>query len=174
MFLKTEIQQVLNSLVGLNIRGPSRAANMLSLQLGPAVEAPTTRAPTREVGAFALHVFCPWRVVVAGSLVVGAGDLFTPADSEADLDTFEWDVVGATWWDVRLAALFAEREEIFIRSVVVDAVGGFALECNALQFEVFPSSSPTSHVETEFWRLFSPGRDEPHFIVDTSGGASRL
>jgi hypothetical protein len=142
---------------------------MLSLQLGAARVAPTMHDPTREVGAFALHLFCPWRAIVAGSLVAGAGDLFTPADPDADLETFDWDLVGATWWDVRLAAAFAGLHENVIRSVAADAVGGFVLECGSLQFEVFPSCSSDPHVETEFWRLFSPGREEPHFIVDTSG-----
>ena len=142
---------------------------MLSLQLGAARVAPTMHGPAREVGAFALHVFCPWRVVVSGSLVAGTGDLFTPADPDADLEEFDWDVVGATWWDAQLAAVFARLEKNVIRSVVSDTVGGFILECGAFQFEVFPNSSIAPHVETEFWRLFSPYREEPHFIVDTSG-----
>jgi hypothetical protein len=142
---------------------------MLSLQLGAARLAPTIHDPTREVGAFALHVFCPWRVVISGSLVAGAGDLFTPSDPDADLETFDWDVVGAAWWDLRLTAAFAGPDEHIIRSIAADAVGGFVLNGGSIQFEVFPSSSSAPHVETEFWRLFSPGRDEPHFIVDTSG-----
>ena len=59
--MKNEIESVLAPLVGLQLWGPARAANMLSIQLGSPRSAPTTRAPDRQVGEFAIHVrhrFC--------------------------------------------------------------------------------------------------------------------
>lgn len=170
--MKEEIERALAPLVRLTLWGPARAANMLSLQCGPPRRAPTSRDPHREVGAFAVHVFCPWRLVCAESLVSGSGDLLTPAEPEADLETFDWDKVGATWWDLRLRQFFDEHAAALprIERVSADAVGGFRLHCSGnVVFEVFPSSSAAPQLNTEFWRLLSPGTAAPHFVVETTG-----
>jgi hypothetical protein len=169
--VKNEIEAVLAPLVGLRLWGPARAANMLSIQLGPPRAAPTTRAPDRRVGEFAIHVFCPWRLTRGTEIVVGSGDLLTPADPEADPEDFDWDEVGATWWDVGMREVFDDaRVDLYVESVRVDLVGGFALACSGgFTLEVFPNSAPAAHVETEFWRVFQPGTPGPHFVVDTTG-----
>ena len=169
--MKAEIEQALAPLVGLQLWGPARAANMLSIQLGPARSAPTNRAPEREVGEYALHVFCPWRLTRGHEIVVGAGDLLTPADPDADPEDFDWDAVDSTWWDVGMRDVFGDaRVGIHIQGVRADDVGGFTLQCGeGFAFEVFPNSAPAAHVETEFWRLFQPAGDGDHFVVDTTG-----
>jgi hypothetical protein len=57
-----------------------------------------------------------------------------------------------------------------VTSVVADAVGGMALQlADGLTLVVFPDSSNTEHVETEFWRLVKPGDRSPHFVVSSEG-----
>ena len=101
----------------------------------------------------------------------GAGDLYTPADPDADIDTFDWDEPGSTWWDQRLDAYFESRttppRAVALRA---DEFGGFRLSFDDGAFlDVFPNSAPSPHVETEFWRLVTPGVAGPHVIADTSG-----
>ena len=169
--MKNEIEAVLSPLVGLHLWGPARAANMLSIQLGSPRAAPTTRAPDRQVGEFAIHIFCPWRLTRGSEVVVGSGDLLTPADPDADPEDFDWDQVGSTWWDVGMREVFDDaRVTLHVESVRGDDVGGFALHCTErFVFEVFPNSARAAHVETEFWRVLQPATAEPHFVVDTTG-----
>jgi hypothetical protein len=58
------------------------------------------------------------------------------------------------------------RVSLVVEEVTVDHVGGFALRCSLeFVFEVFPNSAPAAHVETEFWRVSSPGTDAPHSVT---------
>ena len=167
--MKQEIERALAPLVGLTLWGPARAANMLSLQAG-ARRAQAPDVSTRSVGELALHIFCPWRLIAGGRILAGAGDLFTPADPDADLETFDWDAPGATWWDLRVLEAFADDAGPRVTRVSADDVGGFTLECEGgVRLEVFPSSSASPHVDTEFWRLLRPDGERPHFVVETTG-----
>lgn len=123
-------------------------------------------------GRFALHVACPWRMAGPTSIIVGSGDLFTPSDADAELETFDWDVSGASWWDKRMQELTPTLIDttVAVTTFVADSLGGFRLVCTGgFELEVFPNSSPAPHVETEFWRLIQPGRTEPDIVVGTSG-----
>jgi hypothetical protein len=167
--MQREIEHALEVLVGLPLWGPQRAVNMLSIQAGSERAATTPHLPA--TGELALQIFCAWRLTSGGTIAAGSGDLYTPADAEADLDTFDWEEPGATWWDLRVLELFSDRGPTSrIVRVSADAIGGFTLECaSGVRLEVFPSSSPAPHVDTEFWRLIRPGSDAPHFVVETTG-----
>ena len=170
--MQADIEQTLRPFIGEQLWGAARAANMLSLQVGPPRLAPTSRDPDRKVGAYALHVFCPWRLTRGADIIVASGDLYTPADPDESLDDFDWDRVGSTWWDVGMREVFGEdaRVQLVIEAVRADALGGMALMCSAdFTFEVFPNSSLAAHVETEFWRVFAPGTDGPHTVCSSSG-----
>ena len=154
--MKDEIQRALAPLVGRALSSPLRAANMLALRVGDEHE---------------LHIFCPWRIVVDDQIVAGSGDLYTPRDPEAELETFDWEAEGTTWWDYRLEELFAERHAPpVIERVTVDSLGGFRFACSGSTIlEVFPSSSTAPHVETEHWRLLRPASQDAHFVVQADG-----
>jgi hypothetical protein len=160
--MQADLQRALAPLVGLPLTATSRASNMLSLQLGDADAA---------AGGYALHVFCAWRLVRDARVVAGSGDLFTPADPDEDLDTFDYDAPGATWWDVRLAGYLADAgEPPRVRRAAADALGGARLELSdGATFEIFPNSAAAEHFETEFWRLLRPGTAEAHVVVGTFG-----
>ena len=168
--MRDEIERMLAALIGLPMWGAGRTADLLRLQFG---ERQTVNAEgTEDVGAYALHVACPWRLAASDRLLVGSGDLLTPSDPDAEPETFDWDEPGASWLDVRLAELTEAHGAAppVVEAVAGDALGGFRLSlAGGLTFETFPNSTPTGHIATEFWRLLRPGTAEPHVVVGTFG-----
>jgi hypothetical protein len=154
------VERELAPLIGRTLAGWARESNMLSLHF------------RSDVGdEHTLHVFCAWRIARPGEIIAGGGDLYTPSDPDADLETFDWDEPGSTWWDQRLDAYFASHETPpRVMALRADDLGGFRLACDdGAALEVFPSSANAPHVETEFWRLITPGVAAPHVVADTSG-----
>ena len=170
--LKDEIERGLAPLIGQPLWDAGRDSAMLWLQLGERRMRPDVQLGRREVGAYALHVSCPWRLVGPEGLVVASGDLFTPADPLADLEDFEWDAPGANWCDVRLQAFIAATADapLAVSVVSADELGSLRLFFgDQFVLDVFPDSSYAAHVESEFWRLLQPGSGAPHFVVGSAG-----
>ena len=164
--MRADVERALAPLVGLALWGPARESNMLSLRFG--------EAPNGAAGAYALYVFCAWRLTRGGALLAGSADLFTPADPDEDLETFDYEAPGATWWDARWRAYAdaAAPAPPTVAAVAADAFGGLRLALSdGAALEVFPNSAPAEHVETEFWRLVRPGRGGPDFVAGTAGAA---
>ena len=169
--MRTEIERAAAPLVGLPLWGSSRASNMLALQFGERHPAPTRAEPARQVGAYALHVYCAWRLTRGDVLLAGSADLFTPSDPDEDLETFDYEAPGSTWWDERWRAyLAAAAAPPAVTAVAADAFGGLRVVLSdGAALEVFPNSAPAEHFETEFWSLLSPGRGDPRLVVGTGG-----
>jgi len=145
---------------------------MLWLQLGERRTRPDGQLGRSEVGEFALHVSCPWRLVGPEGMVVASGDLFTPTDPTVDLADFEWDEPGANWCDVRLQSFIDATAEspLTVSAVSADELGSLRLFLgDEFVLDVFPDSSHAAHVESEFWRLMQPGSGAPHFVVGSEG-----
>jgi len=173
--VRDEIERALGPLAGLPLWGVGRAADLLWLHFGArrrveGVEG--VEGVEDEVGDVTLHVSCPWRLRDAERVLVGSGDLMTPADAAEDPETFEWDAPGASWLDVRIGELWPAGDTAppTVASVAADALGGLRLTlAGGRVLELFPNATPSGHVTTEFWRLLRPGGDEPHFVVGTFG-----
>lgn len=136
----------LASLVGLPVAAPARASNQLTLRFGS------------DAAAHTLDVFCAWRLVRGAEILAGSADLFTPADPDEELETFDYEVPGSTWWDARLAAWAAGSPGARVTAAAADALGGLRLTFDdGAALEVFPNSAPAEHVETDFWHLAGPG-----------------
>jgi hypothetical protein len=166
------IYDELARLIGLPLWAAGRAGSLLWLQFGDRVTQPTAGGGTREVGTYALHVSGAWRLSDLGGIITGSGDLLTPADPNADLETFDWGVQGASLWDHRLAgfvATYAASPPV-VERVHADRLGDARLLMSqGITFETFVESSAADHLETEFWRLFRPGEEAAHYVVDTNG-----
>jgi hypothetical protein len=159
------IDAALAPLAGLPLLELSRDGAVLVLRLGGAGEGRSGGDP-----AWTLRVSCAWRLTSADGILTGAGDLFTPADPDAELDDFDWDAPGASWLDVRLAAFHEAlgAERVTLERAAGDRFGGLHLALSdGLALEVFPESSDAEHVDSEFWRL------EPGGIVVGSRGLER-
>jgi hypothetical protein len=169
--MKAEIERAVAPLVGLPRWGPARESNMLALQFGERQPAPTRADPGREVGAYTLQVYCAWRLTRADALVAGSADLFTPADPDEDLETFDYEAPGATWWDVRWKGYVdGAASAPTVMAIAADAFGGLRMTLSdGAALEVFPNSAPAEHFETEFWNLVRGGRAEPEVRVGTAG-----
>ncbi len=165
---------MLPDLTNLPVWSPSRESNRLTLQLGARRAAPTRAEPGREVGSWTLHVFCAWRLSKGKVLLAGSGDLFTPADPDEDLETFDYEAPGATWWDARLAACLGGDVPLVIREATTDPLGGLRLALgDGSVLEVFPNSAPHPAFESEFWRLV-PALGAGDELSMGTGGLERI
>jgi hypothetical protein len=165
------LDAALAALAGLALSRLERAGDTLWIQLG-ALRPVEGDAGSREVGAWALHVSCPWRWYAGDRVLVGSGDLLTPADADVELEDYDWDEPGASWLDVRLGELGAHLAEspASVFRATRDRWLGLRLELDDdTVLELFPNSTPTGHVSTEFWRLFRPGAGEAHLVTGTFG-----
>jgi hypothetical protein len=173
--MKEDVERALAALVGLPLWGADRESNMLALQFGERRSSPTRADPGREVGGVTLRVFCAWRLSRGATILAGSGDLYTPADPDEELETFDYDAPGATWWDVRVAAYLDAASGNGKPAPAVTEVGGDALGgarialADGATLEIFPNSAPADRFETEFWRLVQPGTTEPDVVVGTFG-----
>ena len=170
MRLDHQAEAAFAPLAGLTAWGFARASAMLTVQFGDA-RALSDGDRRRTVGTYALHVSCAWRLTDNGTIAVASGDLFTPVDPDADLETFDWDVPGANWWDARMEAFFAARQApLVVGTFVCDEVSGVRLVFHdGVELEVFPNSSPAPHVDSEYWRVLRPGEDDAHIVAGTFG-----
>lgn len=152
-------------LIGLRIWGFAREVDTLVVQFGEPLSRDT------GLGSHTLRIACAWRLASPTSILAASGDLFTPSDPDADLESFDWDVRGASWWDERMSAVARILEQrVTVSTFLADSYGGVRLVCTGgLELEIFPNSSPSPHVESEFWRLIRSGEAEDYVAVGTSG-----
>jgi hypothetical protein len=145
---------------------------MLWLHFGDRRWAPTDRDPDRDVGEFAVHVSCAWRVSARGGVVTGRSDIYVPADPDEDEEQFRWDRPGHSIVDQQLRSWIEAHvnEPLVVLDVTVDRCAGFTLRfANSAAFEVFPDAFSMPHEIREQWRIFRPAREAPHFVVNNQG-----
>ena len=169
------IQALENSLAPLRempLWGAGRAADMLWLQFGARVGAPMARDPNREVGEYAVHVMCPWRLSGSSGVITGQNDMYVPADPDVDESDFRWDKAGSSIVDHQLRRWIQAHEQAPLRvvDISVDRCAGFILRFrHGIAFEIFPDAFSMPHDTREHWRIFEPGRETPHFVVNNHG-----
>lgn len=122
---------------------------------------------TKEVGEYALHIQCAWRIRHGERVIVGSRDLYSPPHESDDPDNFDGDVQGANRRDVGIAELFQnETRQFMVRDVEVGEAGAFTISFDdGYALDVFPDDS----LSAEHWRLFKPSAEEPHFVVTGEG-----
>lgn len=160
----------LSRLHGLPLRRATRAADMLVLQFGREVPAPTRQSPNGVAGEYALHVQCPWRISGPAGVVVGARDLYVSTNPSAE-DHYPGDRPGTALADELLRGWFEELSDapIVVRDSSADRCGGFVLSLSAsYALETFPDAASRRPDEEKQWRLFS--RTEDWQIVVRSDG----
>lgn len=152
--------------MGLRVWGPERQADLLLLQFGE-----RHTVDQEEVGSYSLQIACAWRIAGPTEILVASADLFTPADESSELESFDWDVPGASWWDLRMTDVSARLASgVAVTTFLADSYGGVRLVCSGgIEIELFPNSSPAPHVESEFWRLSRASEPDHYVAVGTSG-----
>jgi hypothetical protein len=169
--MKSQTQDPLASLVGKAMWGCGRAADMTTFQFGSRVRRKNLFGEATEVGEYALHVQCAWRIRRVDRIVVGSGDLyypegFTDKSKEIPVD-FDWDR-HPNRRDMLLKSLFDDGEHT-AKNIELGEAGALRIEFGqSLYLEVFPDNS----LSNEFWRLLSPGKDEYHLVMTGGGRAT--
>ena len=165
--MREELERALSPLVGMPMWVGHRAADMQMFQLGDRRSAKNHRGETREVGEYALHLQCAWRIRGPQGIVVGSGDLYYPkGDFDEVPADFDWQKENRR--DERLTALLTTGAEkpLLVEGVSADEAGGFILDMSGgFRLEVFPADSSPD----EYWRLFRPGELGSHFVVTGRG-----
>lgn len=165
--IKDKIHQSLSALIGMPLWAAGRAADLAWFHFGQRRTVKDFRGNPKEVGEFALHLQCAWRIVQGDRVVVASRDLYYPAGSNTTEvpEGFRWDVQGANRLDERLER-FLQDASPFVVHVEAGLAGAFHLFLgNNVSLEVFPDDS----FDGEHWRLFRPYLDEPHFVVNGTG-----
>ena len=162
--MQDEIGQVVGGVLpGRPLIAARRALDVLLLEFGAGGGARVE---------LSLQVAAPWRLTDGERVLVGSGDLFTPADPDEEPESFDWEPEGASWLDVRLGELAEKRGDSgqAVTAAHADPFGGLRVDlAGGHCLEIFPNSTPTGHVSTEFWRLAWAGGDVPDLVVGTFG-----
>lgn len=129
----------------------------------------TARGEPTEVGEYALHVQCAWRITRGDKVLTARRDMYVPADGSDPTDDFDWQQT-PNLQDKIIGNLFRrDRRELMVQSVEVGAAGRLhAVLDEGFALDVMPDDS-LSH---EHWRLFVPRSTEPHFVVTGDGVAA--
>ena len=142
---------------------------MATFDFGERKTVPALRGETREVGEYALHVQCAWRVTTQDRVIVGNRDLYYPADyrqGEEVSPSFDYEK-DYNRRDKLLTSLFENgTREFVVREVQVGTAGSIhILLSEGVALELFPNDS----LSDEHWRLFQPGKEDRHFVVTGKG-----
>ena len=170
--MRARIEKATGILVGKSLWRCTRAADLASFDFGERRTVPCRRGGTKEVGEYALHVQCAWRIGHGEHVIVGSGDLYYPADFDEEQGEippdFDWDH-NPNRRDRLLQSLFEEGLRSFkVEAVKSGAAGILHIKLSeGFYLELFPDDS----LREEQWRLFRPGVDEAHFVV-TGGGTA--
>jgi hypothetical protein len=167
--VKTQIENATAVLVGKALWKCTRAADLASFQFGARAKVSGFRNATKEVGEYALHVQCAWRIARRDRVIVGSRDLYYPADFSDDEEIpegFDWDR-DPNLRDKQVQSLFAnDTVEFTVLSVEAGAAGSLRI---VLSDDVFLDILPYDSLLHEHWRLFDPRTDSPHFVMTGSG-----
>jgi hypothetical protein len=161
--MKNAIQNAVDVIVGLPLWSLGRAADLAWFEFGSRRSVKGWKGEEKEVGDYALHVQCPWRIRLGDSIVVGRGDIFrTPEETNEPTPTdFDWQK-GNRFDRVVIELFQNESRQFTVQVVEAGEAGGLSIVLEGeYKLEIFPHDSESD----EHWRFFKPYTEEPHFIV---------
>ena len=160
--IREEFAREMQALVGLALWASGRAGNMQWFQFGGRIPRTNRHGEAREVGTYAVHVQCPWRVLDGDVVVVGSGDL--DFDPSGQLPTAGDATKHPTLLDVRMKQLLSK--DLRLASVDVSRLAAVRLFFSSTQvLELVPIES----VPLEQWRLLRNVEPTNHWIVSSTG-----
>jgi hypothetical protein len=155
---------------GKRLWGYGRAADMVTFQFGSRTKKQSLLNKDVEVGEFALHIQCAWRIRTGNRTTVGRQDLYYPEDliderQEIPAD-FDWDQQPNRCGRLLRSFFKDGKRELVVKRVEHGAAGSLCIELEQESFlEVFPDNS----LPGEYWRLFNPGNDHSHVVMTGAG-----
>lgn len=159
----SEVERALQPLAGKRLWRCTRAASMACFDLGASRKVKAFVGGAKDVGEFALHVQCPWRITHEDRIVVASEDVYYPAGHRSGDQLpaeFDWEHV-SNLRDKRLSELFERNESLIVEQMQVGSAGAVSI-CLSGGFvmEIFPVDA-----NVESWRLFEPGENKRHFVA---------
>ena len=151
-------------------RGSAIDLEMLDFVVAEPREKINGKGETIEVGDYALHLQCGWRLTAPSGIVTGRSDVLEPDSEPAAFDYDEWDDVSnpPSRRNRRMNDFLAEtsRDDRMVRSVRYLGFGAFAVAFPRHELIVLPSGTTT-----EDWRIFRPADDGAHTVCFAGGYA---
>ena len=160
----TTVEQALTPLLGLPLRTFGRAAGLLWMHFGQMRRIPSHRGGTKQVGDWALHVQCAWRLCRQEQIEMASLDYYYNFKGDWLED---WDKPGNSRFDVIATALMTRWQwhPLLVQLLTTDEVGGFSLYLTeGYRLDVYPNHSG-GQAFGEYWRLFEPGTNHEHFVM---------
>ena len=165
--MKLAIEEALAPLVGLPLWSAGRTLDLEWFHFGG------RRKDSRggqeiEVGDYAIHTQCSWRIAGPHGIAVAFRDRFAPRGNPDEIpEDFDCNQPAVTLCDERMEALFGQQgASLVVEGVVVGECGCFSLVLKGgFSLDIFPDDSSNR----EHWRLFRPRIEQPHFVVTGSG-----
>ena len=162
-----QIEQALSVLIGLPLWAIGRAVDLAWFEFGDRRIAKGFKGVEKEVGDYALHLQCAWRITVSDNIVTGRGDIFsTPEETNEPLPPdFDWQK-GNRFDRIVREFLQNESRQLAVQSVSAGDAGSLTIVLqDGYKLEVFPQDSESG----EHWRFFRPGLAEPHLVFTGRG-----
>jgi hypothetical protein len=165
--MTNQIEDALSVLVGLPLWAIGRAVDLAWFEFGNRRTVEGWKGVEKEVGDYALHVQCAWRITLRDTIVTGRGDIFcTPEETNEPLPSdFDWQK--ANRFD-RIIKEFVQNEtrQLAVKTVSAGEAGSLTIILeDGYKLEVFPQDSETG----EHWRFFKPCGAEPHLVFSGNG-----
>jgi hypothetical protein len=164
--MRAQIKKATEVLTGQPLWGLGRAVDLAWFQFGSRRLVKTFRGETKEVGDYALHVQCAWRIRREDKVIVGRGDIFSPPEETDEPLPEDFDWQKGNRFDTVVSSLFEQTKDFVVSGVEAGDAGTLTITLDhGLMIEVFPHDS----LQGEHWRLFEPSKDKPHFVVSGKG-----
>src|SRR5713101_1167998 len=152
--MENGVEHALGALVSLPLWSLGRAADLTWFEFGSRRSVKGYNGMEKEVGDYALHIQCAWRITQGEKVAVGRGDIFcTPEEStEPTPADFDWQK-GNRFDRVAASLLQNESRQLMVRSVNIGEAGSFSIVLeDGYKLEAFPHDSESG----EHWRFFKP------------------
>jgi hypothetical protein len=161
------LEAALAPLVGLPLWKSTRVTDLQAFHFGDKRTQTNRAGQESEVGDFALHVQCAWRIRGSAGIVVASGDRYHQPDFAPVDEQWDWSAPGTNRCDERIRAWLQQSYEV--KSITADPMGGVALVlADSFVLEIFPDDSLDGEY-SEHWRILRPGDLGSHFVVSGSG-----
>lgn len=164
--MKDKIEKTLSVLVGSPWWAIGRAADLARFAFGNRRTVKGSNGVEKEVGDYALHVQCPWRMTLKDEIITGRGDIFCTPEESAEPIPPDFDWQEGNRFDRIVEQVVAKSLPLTVRRVEAANAGSFTILLeHGYELEIFPYDSETE----EHWRFFKPSTEEPHFVVSGKG-----
>jgi hypothetical protein len=166
MTTQPSLEEAIAVLIGKPLSGTFRVLDMEMFEFGEQVPFTDRRGRARTIGEYRLHVQCSWRIVRAGTILMGYADMTEPPNGVAAVD-FDPNTGARTRRD-ELMDRFLEDTRLDDRVVTgqeTTPYGDVRLTFrDGSRLELFPEASAS---ENESWRLLMP--DGSHIVMSGAG-----